>query len=113
MSAMQRRKGQVGECELARELNRLFGTEAHRGRQYHGRDDAPDVAGMPGVHPEVKRCEALRLYPAMDQCVADCGDEEVPVVFHRRNNRDWLAVVRLDDLPALVTKLYLLMAETA
>jgi hypothetical protein len=30
---------------------------------------------------------------------------------HKRNRGDWLAVVRLDDLPALVVNLYLVLAS--
>lgn len=29
------------------------------------------------------------------------------------NGKPWLAIVRLDDLPALAEKLYLIMAENA
>jgi len=97
-----RDKGQRGEREFAAELSRVLGCEAHRGRQYHGGQDAPDVkTDLEGVHWEVKRCESLSLYPAMEQAVGDAG-EDVPVVAHRRNNRKWLVVLELDDLPRLV-----------
>lgn len=110
MGIMQRNKGKVGERELAHELSRLFGVDAYRGRQYHGRDDAPDVVvDIPGVHIECKRTERLSLYRAMQQAIDDAGDN-VPVVMHRSNRKPWLAVVRLDDLPALAVQLYLTMA---
>jgi len=38
--ADSRRKGKRGELEAAAEVARLFGVEAHRGRQYHGAPDA-------------------------------------------------------------------------
>ena len=45
-------------------------------------DEAPDVrAAIPGVHFEVKRVEALRLYPAIEQAVADSG-QNIPVVLY-------------------------------
>ncbi|MCH8913896.1 MAG: hypothetical protein IIA33_10060 [Planctomycetes bacterium] len=34
---------------------------------------------------------------AMAQAIADAGDK-VPVVAHRRNRGEWLAVLRLEDL---------------
>jgi hypothetical protein len=111
MGAKSRRKGQRGELEAAAELRRLFGVEARRGRQYQGCDDAPDVqAAIAGLHLEVKRVEALRLYPALEQAIEDAG-ENVPVVLHRANDRPWVAIVRLDDLPRLATQLYLTLAQ--
>lgn len=108
MGAKERNKGQRGEREAAKELARLFNVEAYRGRQYHGRDDAPDVkADIPGVHFEVKRCERLQLWAAIDQAVKDVGDDNVPVVLHRPNNKPWLAIVHLNDLPELAVQLYL------
>ncbi len=83
MGAKSRRKGCRGELEAAAELRRLFGVEACRGRQYQGCNDAPDVqAAIDGVHFEVKRVEALRLYLALEQAIADAGPN-VPVVLHR------------------------------
>jgi len=111
MGMKSRRKGKRGELEAAAELRRLFGVEARRGRQYCGCDGAPDVqAAIPGVHVEVKRVEALRLYAAMEQAAADAG-RNVPLVLHRANGKPWVAIVRLDDLPQLVVQLYLALAE--
>jgi hypothetical protein len=111
MGAKSRRKGQVGEREAAAELRRLFRVEAHRGRQYQGCDEAPDVrAAIDGVHFEVKRVEALRLYPAIEQAIEDAG-QNVPVVLHRANQKPWVAIVRLDDLPKLAVQLYLTLAQ--
>jgi hypothetical protein len=111
MGAKSRRKGCRGELEAAVELRRLFRVEAHRGRQFCGSDESPDVrAAIPGVHFEVKRVEALRLYPAIDQAVADSG-QNIPIVLHRANGRPWLVVARLDDLPALAVTLYLTLAQ--
>lgn len=102
MGRMQRNKGKAGELEFAHELTWTLDCEACRGRQYHGRQDAPDVhTDIKGVHFEVKRTEALSLYTAMQQAEEDSGGD-VPVVAHRRNNRPWLLVLRLDDLPRFV-----------
>lgn len=111
MGAKSRRKGCRGELEAAAELGRLFRVEAHRGRQYCGTADSPDVrAAIAGVHFEVKRAESLRLYPALQQAAADAG-EHLPVVLHRANQKPWVAIVRLDDLPKLAVQLYLTLAE--
>ncbi len=113
MGAKSRRKGKRGELEAAAEIRRVFRTEARRGRQYQGTDESPDVlTAIPQVHFEVKRVEALRLYEAMAQAVADAG-ENVPVVLHRANQKPWVAIVRLEDLPRLAVQIYLALAENA
>ncbi len=94
MGSMSRRKGAAGEREAAAALNEVLGTHLHRGRQYHGGPDSPDLAGdMPGLHVEVKRVERLSLYPAMYQARRDAATDQVPVVMHRANNRPRLIVV--------------------
>ena len=111
MGAKSRRKGVLGERQAAAEIRRLFGVEARRGRQYHGCDEAPDIrTAIPGVHFEVKRVEALKLYPSLAKAVEDAG-ENMPVVLHRSNKQPWVAIVRLDDLPKLAVQLYLTLAE--
>jgi hypothetical protein len=103
MGSMSRRKGAAGEREAAAALNEVFGTRFHRGRQYHGGPDSPDLAGdMPGLHVEVKRVERLSLYPAMYQARRDAAPDQVPVVMHRGNNRPWLIVVEVADLIRLL-----------
>jgi len=106
-----RDKGKTGERELSKELTRLFGVECRRGQQFNG-IDGRDVVGIPGLHIECKRVESLSLYPAVDQAIRDAGEEETPVVFHRRNNKKWLAIVELDKLPELASKLYLTMSQS-
>ena len=101
MGLRSRNKGKRGEREAAAEVARVLGTSAARGRQFCGSPDSPDiVTGLADVHFEVKRCEALSLYAAMQQAIDDAGDR-LPVVLHRRNRQPWVAIVRLDDLPRL------------
>lgn len=100
-----RRKGQRGELEAAAEIRRLLGTAAGRGRQYHGSPDSPDIrTAITNVHFEVKRCERLSLYAALDQATRDAG-ENIPIVLHRSNRRPWVAIVRLEDLPRVAKEL--------
>lgn len=91
-----RRKGAAGERELAKVL-RSYGYEARRGQQYCGANGDADVVGLPGIHIECKRVERLDLYAAMAQARNDTRAEEIPAVIHRRNNRDWLVTMRLED----------------
>jgi len=95
-------KGKSGELQLAAILRDTFGCAARRGQQYSGTPDSPDVVtSIPGVHWECKRTERLRLYDAIQQADEDRGVGEVPVVAHRQNRREWVAIVRLQDLPEL------------
>jgi len=102
---MQREKGARGERELSKEFIRLFGCDARRGQQYEGSSNSPDVVtSIEGIQIECKRTEALSLYKAMEQAIKDSGDD-VPLVCHRRSNKPWLAIVRLNDLGCLVNAL--------
>ena len=103
MGMMSRRKGAAGEREAAEKLNEVLGTKFHRGRQYHGGPESPDLAGdLPGLHLEVKRVEALRLYPSLEQARHDAGTGEVPAVMHRMNKKPWVVIVYADDLIRLL-----------
>ena len=111
MGRKSKNKGKRGEREAAGEVSRLFRVQARRGVQYQGGPESPDVNGLPGVHIEVKRCESLSIYTAMAQARRDAGEEDIPIVLHRRNGKQWLCVVDLEDLPALVSRLFLILAE--
>jgi hypothetical protein len=97
---------------LARVLANVLGIEARRGIQFRGgpgrweESDAmnpgePDVVtSIEALHIECKRSERLRLYEALDQAIGDAGGK-LPIVCHRQNHREWVAIVRLEDLPRL------------
>ncbi len=111
MGLRSRNKGKRGEREAAAEIRRLFRTEANRGRQFCGADESPDIrTAIVRVHFEVKRAETLRLYDALNQAIADAG-ENIPVVLHKQNRQPWVAIVPLDDLPRLAVQLYLTLAQ--
>ena len=95
MGKPSRDKGKRGEREVA-SLLRSYGYDAHRGVQYQGGKDSPDVVGLPGIHIEVKRTEAFRLWDALSQAKADAGDK-MPVVIHRKNDCEWVVVQPLED----------------
>ena len=90
-----RNKGANGERELARKLSE-YGYECRRGVQYKGGPMSPDVVGLPGIHIECKRVEHLNLYDAIAQAVRDAW-LDLPAVFHRKNNCEWLVTMRLED----------------
>ena len=97
-------KGGRGEREFAA-LCREYGyTEVHRGQQFVGGYDSPDVAGLPGVHVEVKRVEKLNIHEAMGQSIRDSEGKAIPIVSHRRNHDKWLVTMRFTDWIQLYSK---------
>ena len=96
------KKGKAGELEAAHYLTELFGRPCSRGAQHAGGVESPDIKGIPGLHFEVKRVQALNLGAAMAQAERDAGAGLVPVVLHRRNREGWRMTIRADDLWRLV-----------
>lgn len=108
-----RLKGKRGELEAARELERLGLGKGRRGQQFNGiegRDVLCD--GLPDCHIEVKRTETFNAYAAIEQAVRDAGGR-LPFVMHKRNRRDWLFVVRADDLLPLAFRLVRAFEQSA
>lgn len=98
MAKFSKNKGKRGELELAALLRDLGFPDAHRSQQFCGSSSSADLLGIPGVHIEAKRCERLSIYTAYEQAVRDAeGTEDIPVVFHRRNEQRWLAILSLED----------------
>jgi hypothetical protein len=91
-----RQKGARGEREWAAYL-RENGIDAHRGRQYHGGPDSPDVVSDDGIHWEVKLAERLNIDKAMEQAEGDCPENKIPAVSHKRNRKPWLITLRAID----------------
>lgn len=56
---------------------------------------------MPVIHFEAKRCLRLWLYEALEQAQREAA-KRLPVVAHRRNEDECLAVMRLSDLLAIL-----------
>lgn len=103
MGKLSREKGKRGERELAA-LFRSCGFDAKRGVQHKGGSDSPDVeVGIEGLHVECKRTETLSLYEAMGQAERDAG-LKMPVVFHRRNGKPWLAILPATELMSLLKR---------
>lgn len=92
-----RNKGKRGELEIVHILKEYGYNNARRGQQYSGANGDPDVVGLDDVHLEIKRVEHLNLYNAMEQSKNDCREKEIPTVFHRKNNKQWLVTMELAD----------------
>jgi hypothetical protein len=99
-----RRKGAVGEVEFAHFLTD-HGLLAERGQQHSGGVEAPDIkcALLPHVHFEVKRVQAGSPYKWLEQAIRDIGgSHKMPVVAHRRNDKEWIAILPMEELVRLL-----------
>lgn len=89
-------KGAKGERELSNKLKE-YGFDTRRGQQYCGANGDADVVGLPNIHIECKRVQALNLYNAMAQAKSDAKESEFPTIFHRKDRCEWLVTMTLDD----------------
>lgn len=99
MSVNSKDKGARFERKLAAVFREFGFTDSRRTAQYCGNTgDASDVVGLPGIHVEAKHQEKMKLYDWMEQAKRDSkGSENLPTVFHKRNNHEILVSMRLDD----------------
>ena len=99
-----REKGKRGERRWRDVLRDAGFQKAHRGVQYSGSPDSPDVAcpELPGIHFEVKAVEALNIWRAMAQSITDAGAQKIPVVAHTRSRSGWLVTMRAEDWLTLI-----------
>ena len=95
-----KQKGKRGELELAHRLQE-YGYNARRGQQYCGANGDADVVGVPGLHIECERVEALNIDKALEQAQSDALDGELPVVMHRKNGEPWKVTLTLDDFMSI------------
>lgn len=98
-----REKGKRGEREVANLLKQWGYDEAHRGQQFHGGADSPDVVGLPHMHIEVKRTECLRLMDAYEQSFRDSNMNEIPLVIHKKNREPWFVTLTIEDFMKIYT----------
>lgn len=90
-------KGAHGERELAGILGEHGYTVQRGGTQSYG--ERPDLYGLPGVHIEVKRREAVDLSAALKQAADDATrfNDGLPAVFHRGNRQRWRVTMDLES----------------
>lgn len=93
-----RAKGALGEREFAGILKER-GLDARRGQQFSGGPGSPDVVctGLTDVHFEVKRVQAGNPYIWLAQAQRD-AEKKVPIVAHRKNGKEWIAILPMDEL---------------
>lgn len=105
MGKSQRVKGATGEREWCRMLE-IVGVEAQRALG-QARDGGGDVPAAPYLW-EVKRRARVSIYEHVDQAAAAVPQYPgctVPAVAIRGDNREWLVVMRAQDiLPLLYNK---------
>lgn len=104
-----RQKGARGERELAKVLNEAGFKGSRRGQQFSGGSDSPDVVTkdprLARFHFEGKRVEQGNLYKWLAQATADAaGGTKIPVVAHRKNGKEWVAILRLEDFLELIKR---------
>lgn len=91
-----RQKGARGERELAKVLS-YHGYHTRRGQQYSGANGDADVVGLPFIHIECKRVEHLNIFEAIEQSLRDARSEELSTVMHRKNGKQWLVTMTLEQ----------------
>lgn len=91
-----RNKGAAGEREFAKICREHGYDESRRGQQFSG-IEGEDVVGLPGIHIEVKRVEALNIEKAMAQSRRDAKEGEIPIVAHRKNRCEWLITMPMEQ----------------
>ena len=101
MPINSRQKGKNGELELAHVLQG-YGYDVHRSVQYSGANHDADLYGMDGYHIECKRVEKLNIDTAIEQSIRDARENEIPIVCHRKNRKEWLVTIRLKDFMEVV-----------
>ena len=90
-------KGKAGEREWANFCKKK-GYAVRRTQQYAGRvEDSADCVGLPCIHQEVKRVQALNIYKAMEQANSDKQGDRLPIVAHRKNGKPWLVTMYAED----------------
>lgn len=101
-----KQKGKKGELELVHKL-KDYGYNCRRTNQFCGNTgQADDVIGLDYIHIEVKRVEKLNVDEAIEQAKRDAKDNKFPTVFHRKNRKDWLVTMKLEDWIKLYNEYY-------
>ncbi len=107
MGKFSKDKGSRGERELAKVFREYGFNNARRTQQFCGRGgESADVIGLPNIHVESKRTERLNLYDAIAQAKNDAKEGNLPAVFHRRNNCEWLVIMPIDSWMEIYREYY-------
>jgi hypothetical protein len=97
MMINSREKGKRGERQARDYWRNVVGVStAHRGVQYKGGGDSPDLAGIPCFHTEVKVGSQVPkwIYRAIAQSQNDSKDNgRHPIVQCKRDRGEWLFIL--------------------
>ena len=104
-----RQKGKRGELEAAKAWEAATGLSVHRTAQTDCKLSA-DLAGVDGIHLEVKRRQRIASLDYLVQAETDAADRsgstDVPVVLMREDNDTrWALMIPLDRISDLVSVL--------
>jgi Holliday junction resolvase len=109
-----RQKGKRGEREFRDVLRAAGYCKARRGQQFSGEQGNPDVIcpELPSIHWEVKRCQASQPYKWLSQASYDGMSlvvngtivSRIPVVAHKQNGKQWIAILPMDDFLEIVRR---------
>ncbi len=105
MTINSRRKGASAERELSN-LFKELGFTARRRQQYNGTDGSDDVCveELEGEYfIECKAVQSINMHTVMDKAIEQCGSKK-PLIFHKRNRKGWLVVMRPEDFFTLLMK---------
>lgn len=101
-----KQKGKKGELELVHKLKE-YGYKCRRTNQYCGNTgEADDVVGLDYIHIECKRVEKLNIDDAVEQAKRDAKSQKIPTVFHRKNRKNWLVTMELEQWIKLYNEYY-------
>lgn len=96
-----KKKGSRVEREWVNFLKERGVFSARRTQQYCGANSDSDVetaVELPFIHHEVKGVEALNIYDAIEQAVADAAKSgRTPIVAHKKNFKPFLVTMRAED----------------
>ncbi len=95
MGKKSRDKGKRGERQARDWWREKLGlSNVHRGVQFQGGPDSPDIGGTLKFHAEVKVGRTTPpVYAAIAQCENDCPHNKFPLVQMKRDREQWLFVM--------------------
>lgn len=94
-----KQKGKRGEREWRDKLREQGFKGAHRGQQFKGTPDSPDVVcpELPNIHFEIKFSQQFNAYQSIYQARQDAGYNMTPVVAWRKNDHKWLVIMEAEE----------------
>lgn len=102
MSRSQREKGKRGERMAVEELRRVFPDAKRKVVNHAGTENGVDLESTGEFRVQVKNRKTYAPVTALFEVQDKTG---IPLLLTKAERREWLAVMRLDDLLNLLAKL--------